>query len=111
MDDLRVSARPAPPLGGPAVAPGAGASAAQQQQRQAAVPAPAPKPAPNQAPPPPPPEGFDMDVQVGIHEATNLKIYNFVDPGSGKTVVQIPIEAVLDMVADILRQLEAEGKR
>jgi uncharacterized FlaG/YvyC family protein len=52
-----------------------------------------------------------MDVEVGFHEETDTKVYNFVDPDSGKTVVQIPIENVLNMVAGILRQLEAEGKR
>jgi hypothetical protein len=77
---------------------------------KAAVPVPAPAPAPA-PPPPPPPEGFAMDVEVGFHEETNTKVYNFVDPDSGDTVVQIPIENVLNMVAGILRQLEAEGKR
>lgn len=52
-----------------------------------------------------------MDVEVGVHEETNTRVYNFVNPDSGDTVVQIPIQAVLDLVADILRQLEAEGKR
>jgi uncharacterized FlaG/YvyC family protein len=52
-----------------------------------------------------------MDVEVGFHEETNTKIYNFVDPDSGSTVVQIPVEQVLDLVASILRQMEAEGKR
>ena len=52
-----------------------------------------------------------MDIDVGLHEATNTKVYSFNDPDSGSTVVQIPMEKVLNMVADILRQLEAEGKR
>ena len=100
----------APAMPVPAVAPGAGAPAAGRSEQQAATPVPVSAPAP--APPPPPPsKGFNMDVEVGIYEATNTKVYNFVNPDSGDTVVQIPIEAVLDMVADILRQLEAEGKR
>jgi hypothetical protein len=67
---------------------------------------------PAAAPPPPPPpprEGFD--VEVGVHEATNTKTYSFVDPDTGSTVVQIPAENVLNLVASILRQLEAEGHR
>jgi len=52
-----------------------------------------------------------MDVEVGYHEETATKVYSFVDPDSGATVVQIPIHNVLDMVANILQQLEAEGKR
>jgi uncharacterized FlaG/YvyC family protein len=52
-----------------------------------------------------------MDVLVGLHEETNTKVYNFVDPDSGDTVVQIPMEKVLNMVAGLLRQLESEGRR
>jgi uncharacterized FlaG/YvyC family protein len=52
-----------------------------------------------------------MDVEVGLHEETNTKIYNFVDPDSGDTVVQIPVQNVLNLVASILRRMEAEGPR
>lgn len=103
------AAAPAMPV--PVVAPGTGAPAAgQQDEQQAAVSAPVAS-APEPPPPPPPREGFNVDVEVGIYEETNTKVYNFVDPDSGSTIVQIPIEAVLDLVADILRHLEAEGKR
>jgi hypothetical protein len=70
--------------------------------------------APAPAPPPPPPspvKGFAMDVEIDYHEATGTKIYNFVDPDSGDTVVQIPIANVLNLVASILQRLEAEGQR
>jgi hypothetical protein len=77
---------------------------------KSSIPVAAPAPAPV-TPPPPPPKGFAMDVEVGYHEETDTKVYNFVDPDSGSTVVQIPVEQVLDLVASILRQLEAEGKR
>lgn len=100
-------ATPVPP---PAL-PGRAVPAAPAGPAAAAVPIPAPAPSPAPAPPPAPPRGFAMDVEVGFHEETDTKVYNFVDPDSGKTVVQIPIENVLNMVAGILRQLEAEGKR
>jgi hypothetical protein len=96
------AAPPVPPVALPGQA---------KAEEKSALPAPVPVPAPAPAPPPPPPEGFAMDVEVGYHEETNTKVYNFVDPDSGDTVVQIPIENVLNMVAGILRQLEAEGKR
>ena len=68
------------------------------------------------APPPPPPPplprmGVDLDVVVGMHEETKTKTYTFVEPQSGDEVVQIPVQGVLDLVAAILRQMEAEGKR
>ena len=97
---------PAAPPVPPAALPG---TATPADKAEAPAPAAAPVPAPT--PPPPPPEGFAMDVEVGFHEETNTKVYNFVDPDSGQTVVQIPIENVLNMVAGILRQMEAEGKR
>jgi hypothetical protein len=60
---------------------------------------------------PPPLVGFQQDVEVGEHEGTGRKVYDFVDPDSGETVVQIPAQAVLDLVAVILRDLEAQGRR
>jgi hypothetical protein len=80
----------------------------------AAKKAPAPTPVHDPAPPPPPPppaKGFDIDVQLGRHEATNTQTYNFVDPDSGQSLNQIPAEKVLNLVAHIIRQLEAEGLR
>jgi uncharacterized FlaG/YvyC family protein len=53
----------------------------------------------------------DMDVRLGVHEATGTRTYNFVDPDSGQSVNQIPAEKVLNLVALIIRQLEAEGRR
>ena len=61
-------------------------------------------------PPPPPSRGFDMNVEVGEHPETKVKMYNFVDPETGDTVVQIPSHKVLDLVASIIQQLEAQGK-
>jgi hypothetical protein len=55
--------------------------------------------------------GVDLDVVVGMHEETKTKTYTFVEPQSGDEVVQIPVQGVLDLVAAILRQMEAEGKR
>jgi hypothetical protein len=66
--------------------------------------------APPPPPPPPPVQGFDLDVLVGEHEPSGLRVYDFVDPDSGETIVQIPINAVLDLVADIIQKLEAEGR-
>ena len=60
---------------------------------------------------PPPVLGFPQDVEVGKDEATGRRVYDFVDPDSGETVVQIPAQAVLDLVGEILRKLEAEGLR
>lgn len=86
-----------------------GAAAVQQEAAaRAIVPVPAPE-AP--APPPPPEVGFQQDVLVGIDEATNRKVYDIVEPESGDQIVQIPAEAVLNLVAKILQQLEAEGLR
>lgn len=88
-----------------------GAAAVQQEAAAKAV-APVPEPAAPAAPPPPPPEvGFQQDVLVGIDEATNRKVYDIVEPDSGDQIVQIPAEAVLNLVAKILQQLEAEGLR
>ena len=103
---------PAPPVlpvasGAMAAAPGT------KPEKASAVPQPvhvAPA-APPPPPPPPPSKGFNMDIQIGEHAATKTKTYHFVDPDTGDTVVQIPVENVLDLVASILRQMEAEGKR
>ena len=51
-----------------------------------------------------------MDIMIGEHPETKTKMYNFVDPDSGETVVQIPNHKVLDLVASIIRQMEAQGK-
>ena len=101
---------PAPPV--PAGAsPALGAAAVQQEAAAKAV-APVPEPAAPAAPPPPPPEvGFQQEVLVGIDEATNRKVYDIVEPDTGDKIVQIPAEAVLNLVAKILQQLEAEGLR
>jgi hypothetical protein len=102
-----VTQAPTPPPV-PAPAP-PGQVAAKESAPPAAVPV--PPPAATAPPPAPPAKGFDMDVEVGFHEETNTKVYNFVDPDSGDTVVQIPMEKVLNMIAGILQQLEAEGRR
>lgn len=94
------------------VPPAAPAGKVQEEAATQAV-APVSKPvAPASAPPPPLPDtGFDQEVLVGIDEATNRKVYDFVDPESGDSVVQIPAEAILNLIAKILQQLEAEGLR
>jgi hypothetical protein len=100
---------PAPPP----VPPVASGAAAADRSGKGATPQPVhvASAAPPTPPPPPPSKGFNMDVQIGIHEETNTKVYSFVDPDSGDTVVQIPIPNVLNLVASILRRMEAEGQR
>ena len=100
---------PAPPVS-PA-ASGAVALPGGQQEKAAPQPVHVAPAAPPPPPPPPPSKGFNMDVNIGEHAPTKTKVYNFVDPDTGSTVVQIPIENVLDLVASILQQMEAEGKR
>jgi hypothetical protein len=99
----------------PTTAPAASAASVPQAQgpaaREAAAKAVAPVPeAPPPPPPPPPVEGFNFDITVGEHEPSGHRVYDFVDPESGRSVVQIPVDAVLDLVAKILAQLEAEGR-
>jgi hypothetical protein len=96
---------PAPP-----VSPVASGAAAAPGVKKAAAPMPVHAPAPP-PPPPPPAKGFAIDVQMGLHEATNTTTYDFVDPDSGQSLNQIPAEKVLNLVALIIRQLEAEGRR
>jgi hypothetical protein len=91
-----------------ASAPPAQGPAAKKAATTAVAPAPE---APEPPPPPPPVEGFDFDVEIGEHEPSGHRVYDFVDPDSGESVVQIPVDAVLDLVASILRKLEAEGLR
>jgi hypothetical protein len=101
---------PAPPAA-PAASGGAASGKVQEAALTQAL-APVSKPASVPAPPPPPPiTGFDEEVLVGIDAATNRRVYDFVDPKSGDSVVQIPAEAILNLVAKILQQLEAEGLR
>jgi hypothetical protein len=61
--------------------------------------------------PAPPAIGLNQDVLVGVDEATNRKVYDIVALESGESIQQIPAEAVLNLVANILQQLEAEGLR
>ena len=100
----------APAPTAPSAAPvGIGAAAVQQEAAAKAI---APVPAPEAPAAPPPPEvGFQQDVLVGIDEATNRKVYDIVEPESGDQIVQIPAEAVLNLIASILQRLEAEGLR
>lgn len=60
---------------------------------------------------PPAEVGVQQDVLVGVDEATNRKVYDIVALESGESIQQIPAEAVLNLVANILQQLEAEGLR
>lgn len=83
-----------------------------EQEAQVEALQPIAEPPPAAAPPPPPPrEGFPFDVLVGEHAGSGHRVYDFVDEDSGRSIVQIPAEAVLNLVADVLRQLEAEGLR
>jgi hypothetical protein len=105
-------------------------SVTETPHRAPAMPAPVAAPAPGQAaskrgpapqpvhvaaapppPPPPPPKATDLMVEVGEHKATKTKTYSFVDPDTGAKLVQIPVENVLNLVANILQKMEAEGKR
>ncbi|MCU1487288.1 MAG: hypothetical protein JWN67_4034 [Actinomycetia bacterium] len=106
-----ISHRTPAPMPVPPVASGVPASAAQEEKKGTPQPVHVAPAAPPPPPPPPPSKGFNMDVEVGFHEETNTKIYNFVDPDSGDTVVQIPVQNVLNLVASILRRMEAEGQR
>ena len=99
----------APPT--PVVAPApqqAPAAAAPVKEEQAAAPVQeAPPPPP---PPPPPVKGYDIEVVTGEHEATGHRVYGFVEPDSGEVLVQIPLDSVLNLVAQIVAKLEAEGR-
>lgn len=101
----KVPALPAPSAAPAAQEPEASAPAEEQE----AAPAPQVK-APPPPPPPPPVEGYDIEVVTGEHAATGHRVYGFVEPDSGKVLVQIPIENVLNLVAQIVAQLEAEGR-
>jgi hypothetical protein len=103
---------PQPPAMAPAAPaasapPAAQGPAAEKAAAQAVAPVPEAPPPP---PPPPPVEGFNFDITVGEHEPSGHRVYDFVDPESGQSVVQIPVEAVLNLVAKILAKLEAEGR-
>ena len=101
----KVSAAPAPPV---APAPKqASAATAPAQEEEAVAPVDTPPPPP---PPPPPVEGYDIEVAVGEHAATGHRVYGFIEPDSGEVLVQIPIDNVLNLVAQIVAKLEAEGR-
>ena len=103
----KVSAPPAPVA---APVPQAAEASAPAKEQEAAAPAPVEKPAPPPPPPPPPVEGYDIEVVTGQHEATGHRVYGFVEPDSGEVLVQIPIDNVLNLVAQIVAKLEAEGR-
>ena len=101
----KVSAPPAPPVApAPTQAP---AAPAPSQQKEAAAPVDTPAPPP---PPPPPVKGYNVEVVTGEHAATGHRVYGFVEPDSGEVLVQIPIDNVLNLVAQIVAKLEAEGR-
>ena len=101
----QVSAAPPPaPVAAPVAAPSA-TSEPKQEQEATPVSEPAPPP-----PPPPPAEGYAMEVAVGEHAATGHTVYGFLDPDSGEVIVQIPIDNVLNMVANIVAKMKAEGR-
>ena len=96
----------------PAVAASPGAApVTEEAQVTATRPVAEPAPAAEPAPPPPPPEGFPFDVLVREHAGSGRKVYDFLDQDTGREVVQIPVEAVLNLVAEVIRQLEADGRR
>ena len=102
----KVSAPPAPVA---APAPQAAEASAPAKEQEAAAPAP-PVDAPPPPPPPPPMKGYDIEVVTGEHAATGHRVYGFVEPDSGEVLVQIPIDNVLNLVAQIVAKLEAEGR-
>lgn len=63
------------------------------------------------APPPPSPgDPAHFDVEIAEHEATGLPMYRVVDADSGDTIVQIPPAGVLNLVAEVLRRLQEDGR-
>jgi hypothetical protein len=105
-----VTKAPAAPVS--VVASGAVAAAPAQAEAEAHAVAPVETtPPPPPSPPPPPVSGWDDEIIIGEHQGSGHKIYAFVDPDTGSSVVQIPVEAVLNLVASILAKLEAEGRR
>jgi hypothetical protein len=105
----KVSAPPAPPVAPAPQAPAA--TEPSQEKKDTAHAEPVSKPAPPPPPPPPPPvEGYDIEVVTGEHQATGHRVYGFVEPDSGEVLVQIPIDNVLNLVAQIVAKLEAEGR-
>ena len=105
----QVPAAPAPAApvaaSAPVAAPATSATSEPKQEQEAA---PVSTPAP--PPPPPPAKGYDMEVAVAEHAGTGHTVYGFLDPDSGEVVVQIPIDNVLNMVAEIVAKLKAEGR-
>src|SRR5687768_16053475 len=93
------SSHRAPAMPVPPAATTAGATAAAQQ------------PLPEAPVTAPPAITVLQDVEVGVDEATNRKVYDILVLDSGYSIHQIPAVAVLGLVANILRQLEAEGLR
>jgi hypothetical protein len=96
---------PVPPVAAAAPVPG------QPAEKAGPAPQPVHVAAPPPPPPPPPPKATDLMVEVGEHKPTKTKTYSFVDPDTGTKLVQIPVENVLNLVANILQKMEAEGKR
>jgi hypothetical protein len=99
----------APPVAAPAT-PSVGAPPVTTEAKVEAVQPVAEPPKPAPPPPPPPKEAFPFQVAVAEDVATGRKVYNFLDEDTGRTVVQIPVEAVLNLVADIIAKLEAQGR-
>jgi hypothetical protein len=104
-------AMPAAPAVAVPASPSVGAAPVQTEAKAQAVQPVAAPPAPPPPPPPPPIEPFPFQVAVAEDVATGRKVYNFLNEETGETVVQIPVEAILNLVADILAKLEAEGRR
>jgi hypothetical protein len=61
--------------------------------------------------PRPPVRGWIMDTVVSEHPPTGSEVYNFVDPDTGQTVVQIPVVQVLNLVAKAVARIQAEAMR
>jgi hypothetical protein len=107
----KLPAMPAAPAVAAPASPSVGAAAVTTEAKAHAV-QPVAEPPKAAAPPPPPPiEQHPIDVAGAEDEGTGRKVYAFINNSTGETVVQIPVEAVLNLVADILSKLEAEGRR
>jgi hypothetical protein len=58
-----------------------------------------------------PVRGWVMDTVTSEHPATGTQVYNFVDPDTGDTVVQIPVVEVLNLVAKAIARIQADVTR
>lgn len=56
------------------------------------------------------PTGSGLEVQLSEHPGTGAQMVRFVDSDSGRVISQIPHQQVLDLVADLIEQNEAQQR-